>query len=187
MSTPFLAEVIMFGGNFAPRGWAFCNNQLLPISQNTALFSLLGTTWGGDGRTTFGLPRLQGRSPMGSGNGPGLSPRRLGQVGGATTNTLTVQTMASHTHAVTYTNTEISQKANTGNGADADPVGRYPSSGGGEDLYSDTASGAMAAPALAATTTVGDAGGTAASFTNLQPYQTVNFIIATVGTYPSRS
>ena len=82
---PFIAEIIMFGGNFAPRGWAFCNGQLLPISQHTALFSLLGTTFGGDGRTTFALPDLRGRVPVHFGSGPGLSTRRLGEKGGSET------------------------------------------------------------------------------------------------------
>ena len=90
MSQPFLAEIIMFGGNFAPRGWAFCDGQILSISQNTALFSLLGTTFGGDGRVTFGLPDLRGRSPMHAGHGPGLTDRKLGQKGGSETVTLIV-------------------------------------------------------------------------------------------------
>lgn len=93
---PFIAEIIMFGGNFAPRGWALCDGQLLSISQNTALFSLLGTTYGGDGRTTFGLPDLRGRVPMHAGNGPGLSQRRLGEKGGAETTTNVI----SHTHTI---------------------------------------------------------------------------------------
>ena len=88
MSEPFVAEVKIYACNFAPRGWAFCNGQLLPIAQNTALFSLVGTTYGGDGRTTLGLPNLQGRAAMHPGNGPGLSSRRLGESGGRTTETL---------------------------------------------------------------------------------------------------
>ena len=82
MASPFIAEIVMFGGNFAPRGYAFCNGQLLPIAQNTALFSILGTTYGGDGRTTFALPDMRGRMPMHSGTGPGLDPVQLGQRGG---------------------------------------------------------------------------------------------------------
>ena len=92
---PFIGEIIMFGGNFAPRGWALCNGQLLSISQNSALFSILGTTYGGDGRTTFGLPDLRGRVSMHPGTGPGLSPRSLGQKGGAETETLTTSNMPS--------------------------------------------------------------------------------------------
>ncbi|GAB5552347.1 MAG: hypothetical protein Sapg2KO_19380 [Saprospiraceae bacterium] len=97
---PFIGEISMFGGNFAPRGWAFCNGQLLPIAQNTALFSLLGTTYGGDGRTTFGLPDLRGRVPVHFGNGPGLSDYRLGQKGGAERMILNVTQIPSHNHTV---------------------------------------------------------------------------------------
>ena len=96
---PLLGQIIMFGGNFAPRGWAFCDGQLLPIAQNTALSSILGTTYGGDGRTTFGLPDLRGRVPMGGGHGPGLSPRSLGQKGGNETTTLTVSNLPPHNHS----------------------------------------------------------------------------------------
>ena len=98
MSEPFVAEIRIFAGNFAPRSWAFCNGQLLPIAQNTALFSLIGTTYGGDGRTTTALPNLQDRVPMHPGNGPGLTSRRLGQNGGTTTETLSVAQIPSHTH-----------------------------------------------------------------------------------------
>ena len=99
-SEPFIGEIRMFAGNFAPRGWAFCDGQLLPISQNTALFSILGTTYGGDGRTTFGLPDLRGRVPVHAGRGPGLSDIRLGQKGGAETSTLTVANMPNHNHDI---------------------------------------------------------------------------------------
>ena len=99
MSEPFIAEVRMWGLNFAPRSWAMCDGQLLPIAQNTALFSLLGTTYGGDGRTTVGLPNLQGRAPMHPGRGPGLTSRRLGEKGGAETHTLTEQQIPSHNFA----------------------------------------------------------------------------------------
>ncbi|MGZ8186418.1 MAG: phage tail protein, partial [Methylobacter sp.] len=98
MSEPFIAEIKMFGGNFAPRGYAFCNGQLLSIAQNTALFSLLGTTYGGDGKTTFGLPNLQGRIPMHPGNGAGLTPRVLGEQGGEESVTLTTTQIPGHSH-----------------------------------------------------------------------------------------
>ena len=98
MSEPFIAEIKIFAGNFAPRGWAFCSGQLLQIAENTALFSLVGTTYGGDGRTTFGLPDLQGRAPMHPGSGPGLSSYRLGPKTGAETVTLSDNQMPSHSH-----------------------------------------------------------------------------------------
>jgi microcystin-dependent protein len=97
---PFIAEIIMFGGNFAPRGWAFCDGQLLPIAQNQALFSILGTTYGGDGRTTFALPDLRGRAAIHPGTGPGLSTRQLGERGGTETNTLTLPQLPTHTHTI---------------------------------------------------------------------------------------
>jgi microcystin-dependent protein len=98
MSEPFIAEIRIFAGNFAPRGWAFCNGQLLPVAQNTALFSLIGTTYGGDGRTTTALPNLQGRAPMHPGRGPGLTSRRLGESGGSETVTLSTAQMPNHNH-----------------------------------------------------------------------------------------
>src|SRR5271157_5430691 len=100
MSNPFVAEIRIFCGNFAPTGWAFCNGQILPIAQNTALFSLLGTTYGGDGRTTFALPDLRGRVPISSGQGPGLASYALGQSGGAETATLGASQLPAHNHLV---------------------------------------------------------------------------------------
>src|SRR5436309_282539 len=100
MTDPFLAEIRMFGGNFAPTGWALCNGQLMSISQNTALFALLGTTYGGDGRVTFGLPNLMGTAPMQQGQGPGLSDRWLGETGGVPYVTLLTSEMATHNHTV---------------------------------------------------------------------------------------
>src|SRR6476620_8139642 len=101
----YIAESRLFAGNFAPRGWAFCQGQLLSISQNTALFSILGTTYGGNGQTTFGLPDLRGRVPIHSGGsqGPGLSPYDLGEMGGTETNTLTINQMPAHNHTVQFT------------------------------------------------------------------------------------
>src|SRR5215467_14403283 len=100
MANPFVAEIRMFGFNFAPKGWAFCDGQLLPLSQNTALFSLLGTTYGGDGKSNFALPNLQGRSPMHPGQGPGLSLHDLGEASGTETETLTVAQIPAHSHAL---------------------------------------------------------------------------------------
>src|SRR4051794_13548452 len=99
MSSPFLAEIRIFAGNFAPSGWALCNGQIMSISQNTALFSLLGTTYGGDGRTTFALPNMQGMAPMHQGQGPGLTPRNLGEIGGSPTVSLLATEVAAHSHA----------------------------------------------------------------------------------------
>src|SRR5690349_24008377 len=103
MSEPFIAEIVLFAGNFAPRGWAFCQGQILSIAQNTALFSLLGTTYGGNGQTTFALPDLRGRVPIGTGQGPGLAPIDLGQVAGNPSVTLTVNNMPAHNHQATTT------------------------------------------------------------------------------------
>jgi microcystin-dependent protein len=173
MSEPFLGEIKMFAGNFAPRGYAFCDGQLLAISINTALFSILGTTYGGDGRTTFGLPDLRGRVPMAPGNGPGLSPHVLGEKGGVESVVLTESQIPYHTHAAKCV-------APAGNSNDAvnnvwaDDVGV--SSG----TYSTQAPNADMNPAA-----IGPYGG-GGSHTNFQPYQCVSFIIALVGIYPSR-
>src|SRR5437868_2425626 len=114
MSEPFLGEIRMFAGNFAPTGWAFCNGQILSIAQNTALFSLLGTTYGGNGQTTFGLPNLQGRVPMHWGTGAGLTPRTLGETSGSENVTLLSTQMPAHTHSI---------EASTGQGDQFSPAG----------------------------------------------------------------
>lgn len=173
MSEPFIAEIRIFAGNFAPRSWAFCDGQLLPISQNTALFSLIGTTYGGDGRTTTALPNLKGRAPMHPGRGPGLTSRRLGQRGGVETVTLTDAQMPGHTHAVT---------ASAEDGGDNTPVGGTTSTTeANQRIYANAANlVAMASEALVS------AGGSQ-PHTNMQPYLTINFIIALQGLYPSRS
>lgn len=167
MSNPFLGSIILFGGNFAPRGWAFCNGQLLAISQNTALFSLLGTTYGGNGQTTFALPDLRSRVPVHQGQGPGLSQYDLGQVGGVEAVTLIATEMPPHAHSQPATNAE--QTTNRPNAA-------LPARGG---VYASESDGS----ALHATSTVG--GGQ--PHTNVQPYLTLNYIIALEGIYPSRN
>lgn len=175
MSEPFVAEIRIFAGNFAPHGWAFCNGQLLPIAQNTALFSLIGTTYGGDGETTVALPNLQGRAPMHPGHGPGLTTRHLGEHGGVTTVTLTEAQMTQHTHTLQA----------RGNPA----LVRLPSPevtlarSGGTSAYQQDASNDltdMAAEALP------DTGGSQ-EHTNLQPLLGLNFIIALAGLYPTRN
>ena len=166
---PFIAEIIMFGGNFAPRGWAFCDGQLLPISSNSALFSILGTTYGGDGRTTFALPDLRGRVSMHPGNGPGLSSRRLGEKGGTEHNTLTTAQLPAHNHALA-----AKEEANA-----ADPSGSF-IAGTGSNAFGTTAGVTMNAAAI------GNTGG-GQSVNNIQPYECVNYIIALVGVFPSRN
>ena len=170
MSEPFTAEIRIFAGNFAPRGWAFCNGQLLPIAQNTALFSLIGTTYGGDGRTTTALPNLEGRAPMHPGRGPGLTARRLGQRGGVETVTLTEAQMPQHTHTVAGVAELANQRVVDNNFLAV-----------GNDMYTSPANlGTMATQCLP------NAGGSLAH-NNIQPFLVMNFIIALVGLYPSRS
>lgn len=171
MSEPFIGEVRIFAGTFAPRGWALCNGQIISIAQNTALFSLLGTTFGGDGRTTFGLPDLGGRVPMHPGQGPGLTSRRLGEAGGATEVTLSEAQIPSHAHRLQTASAE----------ADEDDPGGKVMAATSEPMY---ASGV--GTELLAAQAVGTTGGGQAH-NNLQPYTVVQFIIALQGIYPSRS
>lgn len=173
---PFIGQIIMFGGNFAPRGWAFCDGQLLAISSHSALFSILGTTYGGDGRTTFGLPDLRGRIAMHPGNGPGLTPYTLGQAGGQEQVTLTPPQMPAHNH-----NVQVTLHASSADGDDPNPIGRFPGKST-EDTYSDTSDGNMAAPVVTEQNTGGGQ-----PHTNVQPFRCVNYIIALVGVFPSRS
>ena len=173
MSEPFTAEIRIFAGNFAPRGWAFCNGQLLPIAQNTALFSLIGTTYGGDGRTTTALPNLKGRVPMHPGRGPGLTSRRLGQRGGSETISLTEAQMPNHNHTLRGSS-DTPDSRQPGNSLGATAAGR-----GGTVLYGNTN------PVDMASNVVANTGGSQAH-NNLQPFLAMNFIIALVGLYPSR-
>ena len=172
MSEPFIAEIRIFAGNFAPRGWAFCDGQLLPIAQNTALFSLIGTTYGGDGRTTTALPNLQGRAPMHPGRGPGLTSRRLGQRGGVETVTLSEAQMPAHTHSVMATG----NPGNLGIPSNARALARTQP---GFAWQTAEPNADMASQVLP------NAGGSQAH-NNLQPFLAINFIIALVGLYPSR-
>ena len=165
MSEPFIAEIRIFAGNFAIRNWAFCDGQLLPIAQNTALFSIIGTTYGGDGRTTMGLPNMQGRAPMHPGRGPGLTPRQLGQRVGVETVALSEAQMPSHSHAI----------MGNLNDTDRTPIGMYPEQGF-LSASADSDSGSV----------IGKAGNGHAH-DNMQPYLTLNFIIALQGLFPSRS
>lgn len=172
MAEPFIAEIRIFPFNFAPQGWAFCDGQLLPIAQNTALFSLVGTFYGGDGETTFGLPNLQGRLPMHPGHGPGLSARSLGQSGGVETVTLNTSQVPAHSHSV---------KASTNPGdLDAPNANRGLARSSGGFAYTGEANMVdLASP-------VSTQGGGQAH-NNLMPSLTLNYCIALVGVFPSRS
>lgn len=176
MSEPFIAEIRIFAGNFAPRGWAFCDGQLLPISNNTALFSLIGTTYGGDGRTTTALPNLQGRAPMHPGRGPGLTSRRLGEKVGTETVTLSEAQIPSHSHTVRGTTTAGAAGA-PGN---TSSIGRTSIT---DRLYQTNTTANIVEMASETISTTG--GGQ--PHANQQPYLAMNFIIALQGLYPSRS
>jgi microcystin-dependent protein len=173
MSEPFIGEVSMIGFDFAPRGWAFCDGQLLPIAQYTALYSLLGTTYGGDGRTTFALPDLRGRTPIHPGRGPGLSDRRLGQQVGSETVTVTTAQIPSHTHTLKASSQRQNTSDPSNNVLAQQPVEFY-------DTPQPNDERAMHAGSIANT-------GGGQAHTNRQPYQAVRFIIALQGLFPSRS
>lgn len=175
MSEPFIAEIRIFAGNFAPRGWAFCDGQLLPVANNTALFSLIGTTYGGDGRTTTALPNLEGRSAMHPGRGPGLTARTLGEKIGVSTVALTEAQIPSHTHTLRGD----SSSSNVTTPSNLSSLGR---TAGTNQLYQNNTTANLVDLASATVSTTG--GGQA--HTNVQPYLTLNFIIALVGLYPSR-
>lgn len=175
---PTLAVITMFAGNFAPRGWALCAGQLLPINQNQALFSLLGTTFGGNGTTNFGLPNLQGRTPIHAGQGPGLSPYALGQSGGAEFTNLLVSNLPVHSHTATFNFAVSNQAANSD-----EPAGNAPANG-------------PTAAYLSGAALSGQLGGVSANVANTggsqpiplrQPYLGINFIIALEGIFPSRN
>jgi microcystin-dependent protein len=173
MADPFVAEIRIFPFNFPPTGWAFCDGQLLPLSQNTALFSLLGTTYGGDGRSNFALPDLQGRAPMQPHQGPGLSLHALGETGGTDTVTLLESEMPAHLHVLAGSNQP---------GEDASPGGEALGRSVGASLYQSVTGQSvvqLGAQALA------PAGG-AQPHNNLMPYLTLNFCIALQGVFPPR-
>ncbi|GAB4109778.1 MAG: tail fiber protein [Roseiflexaceae bacterium] len=172
MADPFVAEIRIFGFNFAPKGWAFCDGQILPLSQNTALFSLLGTTYGGNGMSNFALPNLQGRAPMQPGQGPGLSLHDLGEEGGSETVTLLESEIPSHTHAL---------QGVTSLSAARTPAGNALARSRGGNAY--TAATNMASMAPEAVAPVGGD----QPHNNMQPYLGLNFCIALQGVYPPRT
>ena len=171
MSDPFIGEIRMFGGNFAPAGWAFCSGQVMPISENDALFNLIGTTYGGDGQSTFALPNLQSRLPMHMGTGAGLSPRTIGETGGVETVTLTTQQIPIHNHA---------PQAVSGNGNQATPQNGV-WAGAAASRYTTSAPSLAMNPSL-----VGAAGGNQ-PHDNMMPYLAISFIISLFGVFPSQS
>ncbi|PHI21049.1 phage tail protein [Lewinellaceae bacterium SD302] len=181
----YIGEIRLFGGNFAPRAWAFCEGQLLPISQNTALFSILGTFYGGDGRTTFGLPDMRSRAVMGVGNGPGLSPVQINQQTGVEEHSLDANTMPSHSHMVTFGGTaKMPVNANEANDAD-DPSDAY-FQAQSDDFYSESPN-SMSSPLKSNLTVQVNNNGGGVPFTNQQPYMAMRYIICLQGLYPSRS
>ncbi|WP_299617192.1 tail fiber protein [uncultured Tenacibaculum sp.] len=191
----FLGEVKMFAGNFVPRGWALCQGQLMSISQNQALFAVIGTIYGGDGRTTFALPDYRGRIPRGTGNGPGLQPAIIGQKGGTEFKVLSLLEMPQHTHALSLSglNGSVSIPVNTGAGNEdeSNPGAGVLANTGAENFSSEITAGAayggQALPvAISGQGTVGVTGGSQ-SFDNRQPFTTINYIICVSGVFPSRN
>lgn len=173
MADPFVAEIRIFPFNFAPKGWAFCDGQLLPLSQNTALFSLLGTTYGGDGKSNFALPNLQGNAPMHPGQGPGLSLHDLGETGGSETVSLLESEIPSHAHTVSVS---------AGDAYAQGPTGERLATGIGIAQYAPASGpGAQLSP-----NTLAPAGGDQ-PHNNMQPYLTLNFCIALQGVFPPRT
>jgi microcystin-dependent protein len=172
---PFVAEIRIFAGNFAPTGWATCDGQLLPISQNTALFSLLGTMYGGDGKTTFALPNLQGSAPLQAGQGPGLSLRDQGESGGSQTVTLLTTEMPAHTHTMTAVAASGDKTDPTGGSWAQARFGRV-----ADRIYSTGAPDRTMSPAAVSVT------GSNQPHNNMPPYLCLTFIIALQGVFPPR-
>jgi len=172
MADPFVAEIRIFPFNFAPKGWAFCNGQIMPISQNTALFSLLGTTYGGDGKSTFALPDMQGNAPMHPGQGPGLSLHDLGETGGSQFVTLLQSEIPSHSHFVS---------ASTQDGTEPAPADQKFAKGIGVGYYA-----APSNPAVQLNFQTFSIAGGSLPHNNMQPYLTFNFCIALQGVFPPR-
>src|SRR5882724_8079483 len=175
MSSPFVAEIRMFGGNFAPKGWATCNGQLLPISQNTALFSLLGTTYGGNGTTTFALPDLQGRIPIGQGQGPGLEIYDLGQISGEESVLLTLPELPAHNHSIKGSPLAATVSQVSGNA---------PSNTGADLLLYAAGSASMNANLNPQTLQISGVG---TPHENRMPVLTLNWVIALQGLFPARN
>lgn len=173
MSEPFIGEIKILPYTFAPKGWAYCNGQLLAISQNQALFSILGTTYGGNGINNFALPNLQGRVPLHAGTGPGLTPRSLGEASGSGAVSLTVSQIPFHTHTLSVGNVPGTQR-NVNNA--------YPAQAGSLESYQENTTPLVPMNAAAVANTGGGQ-----PHTNMQPYLGINYCIALVGIFPSRN
>lgn len=185
MTQPFIGEIKMFGGNFAPRGYAFCSGQLMSIAQNTPLFSLIGTTYGGDGQNTFGLPDLQGRIPLNQGQGPGLTNRVLGEVSGTESVTLNTNQMPQHNHQPVANNVDPTNDAPAAGTMPCRP--KQAVGGNSATLYTDPTKTPVAGdmkPMLAGI--IGTAG-SSQPHDNMMPFLCVNFIIALEGIFPSQN
>lgn len=175
----YIALIKMFAGNFAPTGTVFCKGQLLSIAEYTAVFAIVGTTFGGDGVTTFGVPDLRGRSPLHIGQGPGTSSFSIGEMSGQENVTLTANNLPSHNHPLTLTG------ASSSAGASGNPEGKYPAQTGTENDYSPTGNGNMAP--YQGSVTLAATGGNQSSISLIQPYLTVNYIFVLEGIFPSRN
>lgn len=176
MATPFIAQITIFAGNFAPRSWALCAGQILSIAQNTALFSLVGTIYGGNGTTTFGLPDLRGRMPIGWGQGPGLSNYSQGEMAGTETVTLVTSNLPAHSHTAT-----AAVKAGDQAATDSVPTGNYLADG---NQYTGTQNTTMKSDMVAVTV---NPTGSNAPVNNMPPFLAITYIIALQGIYPSRN
>ena len=173
MSDPYIGEIRMFGGNFAPRGWALCNGAVLSIAQNDALYALLGTTYGGDGVNTFALPDLRGRLPLHQGQGPGLQPYVIGQTGGAESVTLTGNQLPQHTHTLSASNAPATTSS---------PQGGFLAQTTNVDMYVSDVGDTPMHPS-----SISSVAGGSQPHDNMGPYLVVTFIIALEGIFPSQS
>lgn len=179
-----IAEIRMFAGNFAPRTWAFCQNQTIAIAQNTALFSLLGTTYGGNGQTTFALPDFRGRIPIGAGTGPGLSNYQLGQKAGSESFTISNANFPAHTHPLTGS---ITMKGNAADGDVDTSQNNYPATLAGTNMYSTVNNGSALANMPTQLTAAAAGSASPAPVTNIQPVMGMNYIICMFGIFPARN
>lgn len=194
---PYLASLLLFGGNFAIRGFQLCYGQIISIAQNTALFSLLGTTYGGNGQTTFALPDLRGRAPIGTGNAPGLGNYDLGQIAGTTSTTLTINNMPAHTHVADISTLAVAPQASTAAGTTNTPgpglvpavapsIGSGPGAAQVKNFAAKDGTTTLFPSAVSGNVVIGPTGGTQ-PFSIQNPYLAMSWLIATEGIFPSRN